>query len=60
VTSANDTPEPDKPKIDLERNARILRQVLELAERLPYRPSPDLQYPPLNRLLKRDEDKEEE
>ncbi len=35
--------------IDLERNARILADVLDLAERLPYRPRRTLRYPPFRR-----------
>jgi transcriptional regulator with XRE-family HTH domain len=38
------------PSIDLERNARILSQVLDLADRLPFKPKRRLQYPPLSRL----------
>lgn len=37
----------DKPRIDLERNGRILMQVLDLADALPFRPSPELKFPPL-------------
>lgn len=37
------------PRIDLERNARILAEVLDLAERLPYRPRKQLRYPPFRR-----------
>jgi hypothetical protein len=36
-----------KPPVDAERAARILVQVLELAEALPYNPRPELEYPPL-------------
>jgi transcriptional regulator with XRE-family HTH domain len=36
-------------RLDLERNARILAEVLDLAERLPWRPKRKLRYPPLNR-----------
>ena len=39
------------PRIDLERNARILKQVLDLAAKLPYRPRRTLAYPPLHRRL---------
>jgi len=39
------------PRVDLERNARILAQVLDLAERLPTRRRGRLAYPPLHRLL---------
>lgn len=35
---------------DLERSGRILAQVLDLAEQLPYRPKAKLAYPPLIRL----------
>lgn len=36
-----------KPPVDPERASKILVQVLELAEALPYRPRPELDYPPL-------------
>src|SRR5438876_9184964 len=36
-----------EPKIDPERAGRILEQVLELAEALPYRARPRLEYPTL-------------
>jgi transcriptional regulator with XRE-family HTH domain len=36
-----------KPPVDPERAGRILVQVLELAEALPFRPRPELQFPPL-------------
>jgi hypothetical protein len=39
-----------KPPVDAERAGRILVQVLELAEALPFRPRPELEYP---RLLDR-------
>lgn len=35
------------PRIDVERNAKILAQVLDLAERLPWRARRTLSYPPL-------------
>jgi transcriptional regulator with XRE-family HTH domain len=38
-----------EPRIDYERNARILSQVLDLAERLPWRPKKELRYPGLRR-----------
>lgn len=38
-----------RPMIDLERNARILADVLDLADRLPKRPRGPLNYPPLPR-----------
>jgi transcriptional regulator with XRE-family HTH domain len=38
------------PRVNLERNARILLQVLELAERLPTRRRGRLAFPPLHRL----------
>ena len=44
---------PRKPPVDAERAGRILIQVLELAEALPFRPRPELEYPRLsNRLAK--------
>jgi len=39
------------PKVDVERNARILEQVLDLAERLPTRRRGRLTFPPLPRLV---------
>lgn len=36
-----------RPPVDPERAGRILIQVLELAEALPFRPRPELDYPPL-------------
>jgi transcriptional regulator with XRE-family HTH domain len=45
--------EPRKPPVDVERASRILVQVLELAEALPFRPKPKLEYPHLpDRLAK--------
>jgi hypothetical protein len=41
---------PRKPPVDVDRASRILVQVLELAEALPFRPRPELGYP---RLLDR-------
>lgn len=38
---------PRTPPVDTERASRILVQVLELAEALPYRPKPELGYPHL-------------
>ncbi len=38
---------PRKPPVDPERASRILVQVLELAEALPFRPRAEMQYPPL-------------
>jgi transcriptional regulator with XRE-family HTH domain len=38
---------PRKPPVDPERAGRILVQVLELAEALPFRPRSEMQYPPL-------------
>jgi transcriptional regulator with XRE-family HTH domain len=44
--------EPRKPPVDADRAGRILVQVLELAEALPFRAKPDLGYPRLSdRLL---------
>ncbi|MGV1048122.1 MAG: helix-turn-helix domain-containing protein [Solirubrobacterales bacterium] len=36
-----------KPPVDPERAGRILVQVLDLAEALPFRPRPEIQYPSL-------------
>lgn len=38
---------PRRPPVDPERASRILVQVLELAEQLPFRPRPKLRYPSL-------------
>src|SRR5436190_14973654 len=38
---------PRKPPVDVERASKILVQVLELAEALPFRPRPELDYPRL-------------
>lgn len=38
---------PRRPPVDVERASRILVQVLELAEALPFRPRPELAYPHL-------------
>jgi len=37
------------PRIDHARNARVLAEVLDLAERLPWKPRPTLTFPPLHR-----------
>lgn len=37
------------PLIDRERNARVLAEVLDLAERLPWRPRRTLAFPPFRR-----------
>lgn len=42
-----------KPPVDPERASRILVQVLELAEALPFRPRAEMQYPPLVERLGR-------
>ncbi|MFA5786682.1 MAG: helix-turn-helix transcriptional regulator [Actinomycetota bacterium] len=39
------------PHIDRERNARVLAEVLDLAERLPWRPRRKLAFPPFNRRV---------
>jgi transcriptional regulator with XRE-family HTH domain len=39
---------PRRPPVDVERASRILVQVLELAEALPFRPRPELGYPRLS------------
>jgi transcriptional regulator with XRE-family HTH domain len=44
---------PRKPPVDVDRASKILVQVLELAEALPFRPRPELGYPRLpDRLAK--------
>jgi len=45
--------QPRKPPVDAERAGRILVQVLELAEALPFRPRADLDYPHLSDRLAR-------
>lgn len=40
-----------RPPVDADRAGRILVQVLELAEALPFRPKPDLGYPRLSDRL---------
>jgi len=46
---------PRKPPVDVERASKILVQVLELAEALPFRPRPELGYPRLSdRIAGRD------
>lgn len=42
-----------KSPVDPERASRILVQVLELAEALPFRPRAEMQYPPLIERLGR-------
>lgn len=45
---------PRKPPVDVERAGKILVQVLELAEALPFRPRPELTYPHLpDRIARR-------
>jgi hypothetical protein len=39
---------PRKPPVDIDRASRILVQVLELAEALPFRPRAELGYPRLS------------
>jgi uncharacterized protein len=43
--------EPRKPPVDADRASRILVQVLELAEALPFRPRAEMQFPPLAEQL---------
>jgi transcriptional regulator with XRE-family HTH domain len=44
---------PRKPPVDVDRAGKLLVQVLELAEALPFRPRPELRYPRLpDRLAK--------
>jgi transcriptional regulator with XRE-family HTH domain len=40
-----------KPPVDADRAGRILVQVLELAEALPFRPRREIQFPPLAQRL---------
>src|SRR5215218_10087504 len=42
---------PRKPPVDPERASRILVQVLELAEALPFRPRAEIHFPPLAEQL---------
>lgn len=44
---------PRRPPVDAERASRILVQVLELAEALPFRPRPELEYPSLRDRIAR-------
>jgi transcriptional regulator with XRE-family HTH domain len=44
---------PRKPPVDPERASKVLVQVLELAEALPFRPRPDLAYPNLSKRITR-------
>jgi transcriptional regulator with XRE-family HTH domain len=41
---------PTRDRAATEHAGKVLAQVLDLAEQLPYRPRPDLAYPPLIRL----------
>ncbi|HEV7586427.1 MAG TPA: helix-turn-helix transcriptional regulator [Solirubrobacteraceae bacterium] len=41
---------PAADRAELEHAGRVLSRVLDLAEQLPYRPRPELTYPPLARL----------
>src|SRR5688572_23240207 len=41
-----------RPPVDPERASRILVQVLELAEALPFRPRAEMQFPPLAQRLR--------
>jgi transcriptional regulator with XRE-family HTH domain len=45
---------PRRPPVDVDRASRILVQVLELAEALPFRPRPELNYPRLPDRLARE------
>ncbi len=40
-----------RPRLDDERSARILSQVLDLAGSLPYKPKPELRYPPFRQRV---------
>lgn len=41
---------PAGDRAEVEHAGKVLAQVLDLAEQLPYRPRPELSYPPLIRL----------
>jgi len=45
------TPAPRKAPVDEERAGKILVQVLELAEALPFRPRAEMEFPPLRERL---------
>lgn len=45
------TPTPRKAPVDEERASKILVQVLELAEALPFRPRAEMELPPLRERL---------
>jgi PHD/YefM family antitoxin component YafN of YafNO toxin-antitoxin module len=49
--SRTNSPQLRLPTIDLERNARRLSEVLDLAEQLPHRPRRKVAYPPFLRRL---------
>jgi transcriptional regulator with XRE-family HTH domain len=40
------------PRIDVERNARVLSEVLDLAEALPWRPDERLRFPPFRERVR--------
>ena len=42
---------PRRPPVDVDRASKVLVQVLELAEALPYRPRPELGYPRLSERI---------
>jgi hypothetical protein len=44
---------PRTPPVDVDRASRILVEVLELAEALPFRPRPELRYPRLPDRVRR-------
>ncbi len=44
---------PRRPPVDVDRASKILVQVLELAEALPFRPRPELAFPPLSDRIDR-------
>lgn len=45
---------PRRPPVDVDRASKILVQVLELAEALPFRPRPELGYPRLPDRIAKD------
>jgi transcriptional regulator with XRE-family HTH domain len=47
TTTAASRPVVRPGRDELERRGRVLAQVLDLAERLPFRPAAELRYPPL-------------
>jgi hypothetical protein len=46
-----------RPPVDPDRAGRILVEVLELAEALPYSPKPELRFPPLKARIGKADDR---